>query len=234
VRRPKPYLYSPLEIQRLIEAAALLGPKGSLRPHTYGTMIGLIVSTGLQVGEAIRLTVRDVLLEAKPAYLEVLRTKFRKSRLVPMHSTTADRLRASANERKRLHYDGLSDAFFVSEKGAHLHYDAVWDTFVMLTRRAGVQNDALSRRPSIHGLRHTFAVGRMLDWYRSGMNVRDLIPTLSVYMGHVEPAHTYWYLTATPELLDIAVDLSGARPQRHSISSTRALHAPLLLRRSRL
>lgn len=204
VRRPKPYLYSRQEIERLIAAASLLRPKGSLRPHTYATLIGLIASTGLRVSEAIRLTMRDIRFDADSSHLEILQTKFRKSRLVPLHATTADQLRLYAHERKRLHYDGLSDAFFVSEQGAHLRYDAVWLTFIGLTRRAGIRIDDDTSRPCIHGLRHTFAVGRMLDWYRRGLSVNDLLPTLSIYMGHVQPANTYWYLTATPELLNAA------------------------------
>ena len=205
VRRPKPYLYSRQQIETLIATASLLRPKGSLRPHTFATLIGLIASTGLRVSEAIRLTVRDIHFDADPPHLEVYQTKFRKSRLVPLHSTTTDQLRLYAQERKRLHYDGLSDAFFVSEKGSHLCYDAVWQTFIGLAGRAGIRNDDdASRPPCIHGLRHSFAVGRLLDWYRRGLSVNDLLPTLSVYMGHVQPANTYWYLTATPELLKAA------------------------------
>ncbi len=204
IRRPHPYLYSPQEIERLIEVASHLRPEGSLRPHTYRTIIGLIASTGLRVGEVIRLTQRDVHLGADSPYLEVLQTKFRKSRLVPLHSTTAAQLRLYAAARKRLHYDGLTNAFFVSERGTFLHYDSVRETFHTLTRAAGIRADHARARPCLHGLRHTFAVGRMLDWYRSGVKVQDLLPTLSVYLGHVQPAHTYWYLTATPELLAAA------------------------------
>jgi integrase len=204
VRRPKPYIYSPQEIERLLEAASRLRPKDSLRPHTYSTLIGLIASTGLRAGEAIRLTVRDVHFHADPVYLEVLQTKFHKSRLVPLHPTTTDQLRLYAAERKRLGYDGLTDAFFVSERGAFLHYGTVRKTFRLLTREAGILNDRSRGRPCIQALRHTFAVGRLLDWYRAGLQVRDLLPTLSVYLGHVQPAHTYWYLTATPELLAAA------------------------------
>jgi integrase/recombinase XerD len=81
---------------------------------------------------------------------------------------------------------------------------AVWQTFIGLARRAGIRNDNDASRPCIHGVGHSFAVGRLLDWYRRGLSVNDLLPTLSVYMGHVQPANTYWYLTATPELLNVA------------------------------
>jgi integrase/recombinase XerD len=119
---------------------------------------------------------------------------------VPLHATTADQLRLYAQERKRLHYDGLSDAFFVCEQGSHLCYNGVWQTFVCLVNRAGIRHDEDNGRPYIHGLRHSFAVVPLLDWYRRGLLVNDLLPTLSFYMGHVKPANTYWYLTTTPEL----------------------------------
>jgi len=206
IRRPKPYLYSRQQLERLIEAASLLKPNGSLRSHTYATMIGLIASTGLRVGEAIRLTLSDVHLQTDQPHLEVLRTKFRKSRLVPLHSTTADKLRLYATERKRLYCDDLSEAFFVSTVGTHLCYSAVRKTFVSLTYLAGIQHGSGNTRPCIHGLRHTFAMSRMLEWYHCGLPVNDLLPNLSIYMGHTKPACTYWYLTALPELLSAAGD----------------------------
>jgi integrase/recombinase XerD len=204
VRHPKPYLYSSQEIERLMEVASLLRPEDSLRPNTYATMIGLLASTGLRIGEALRLTIQNVHLETDLSYLEILQTKFGKSRLVPLHATTADRLRLYVAERKRLYYDGLTDAFFVSEQGTYMHYRTVLRTFGTLIRDAGIPDDSSRGRPCMRGLRHTFAVRRLLDWYRSGMKVKELLPTLSVYMGHVQPAHTYWYLTATPELLAAA------------------------------
>jgi integrase len=204
LRRPKPYVYSPQQLEQLIAAAWQLKPNGSLRPHTYATMIGLLASTGLRVGEAIRLTLRDAHLQTDQPHLEVLQTKFQKSRLVPLHCTTADHLRLYAKERKRLYYDGLSEALFVSTEGTHLCYSAVRKTFVSLTHGAGIQKGGDDARPCIHGLRHTFAVSRMIEWYRCGLAVNDLLPNLSIYMGHVKPAYTYWYLTAVPELLTSA------------------------------
>ena len=202
--RPTPYIYSQQEIERLIEAASLLGPPGSLRPHTFATIIGLIASAGLRAGEALRLTVQSVRLDAEPAYLEILKTKFRKSRLVPLHSTTAEKLRIYALERNRLGYDGRTDAFFVSEQSGFLSYSSLLRGFSQLRQAAQISCDNQRGNPCIQALRHTFAVGRLLEWYRSGLKVKDLLPHLSIYMGHVNPAHTYWYLTATPELLAVA------------------------------
>ncbi|NOT56913.1 MAG: tyrosine-type recombinase/integrase [Deltaproteobacteria bacterium] len=206
IHRPTPYLYTPREIAALFHAAATLGPRNSLRPYTYGTVIGLLASTGLRIGEALRLQVTDVRLDATPPHLHIVAGKFRKSRLVPLHPTTVEKLSAYAQERKRLHYDALSDAFFVSEAGKPLSYDACRDTFATLLVRAGIQPPVRGGRPGLHGLRHTFTVERMVEWQRVGLPLKELLPTLSVYLGHVQPAHTYWYLTATPELLTPAAD----------------------------
>jgi integrase/recombinase XerD len=204
LRRPTPYLYSPEEIQQLMRAASLLKPIGSFRAQSYTTMIGLMASTGLRISEAIRLTVANVRMDAETPYIEVLQTKFRKSRLVPLHLITVDKLRDYGEARSRRHFHSLSDAFFISSKGSYLNYYTVWRTFATLKRRAGIRSCETGRRPCIHGLRHTFAVSRLLEWYRAGLNVNDLLPTLSTYMGHSNPVDTYWYLSATPELLSIA------------------------------
>ena len=138
-KRPLPHIYSEAEIQALIDAARQLGPRGSLRPHTVATLIGLVASSGLRAGEAMRLRLTDVDLEAHPARLHVLETKFRKSRLVPIHPSTVDALRAYAQERHRLGYDGLCDFFFVSERAGPLNYRVAARTFVALNRRLGIR-----------------------------------------------------------------------------------------------
>lgn len=206
IRRPTPYLYSASEIEALLSEASRLSPKDSLRPHTYCTLIGLLASSGLRVGEALQLKIQDVRLVAVPPHLHIVKSKFRKSRLVPLHATTVEKMDEYSNKRKLLLYDGLTDAFFVSEKGWYLTYDACWETFVGLLHRTGIHKQARGGRPGFHALRHSFTVGRMVEWHRAGMPVKDLLPHLSVYLGHVQPAHTYWYLTATPELLSGAAD----------------------------
>ncbi|MBV9037110.1 MAG: hypothetical protein JO182_21645, partial [Acidobacteriaceae bacterium] len=94
----------------------------------------------------------------------------------------------------------------VSEQGDHIRYDALRETFLKLARRAGIRKSETGRGPSLHALRHTFAIERMRVWQSNGESIKDLLPHLSVYLGHVQPAHTYWYLTATPELLTMAGD----------------------------
>lgn len=206
-RRRKPFLFSVDEISILLNAASALGPKASLRPQTLSTILGLLASSGLRASEALKLTVADVLLDLNPPRLEVRQTKFNKSRMVPIHKTTASKLREYAEQRCRLKYDGLSDYFFVSERGCCIHYMALYNTFRKLVSGLGFAARDGSRKPSLHSLRHGFAIDRLRTWYQQGADVRAKLPELSVYLGHLEPAHTYWYLSATPELLGEAARL---------------------------
>jgi integrase len=205
--RRKPFLFSAEELSHLLKAALALGPQGSLRPHTLSTLLGLMASCGLRAGEALKLSVRDVLLELQPPRLQIRQTKFRKSRWVPVHPTVADHLRHDAQLRRRLHYDGLSDYFFVSEQGGRLSYRAFNDAFQKLVRGLGLEARDGSRRPSLHSLRHGFAVDCLRAWYQQGLDVGAHLPHLSVYLGHLDPLQTYWYLSATPELLSQAARL---------------------------
>jgi integrase len=209
--RPVPHIYTDTEIGLLIEGANTLRPRGGLRPRTMVTLIGLLASTGLRAGEAIRLRLGDVDLSAAPPLLKIQQTKFRKSRLVPLHPSTAQALRKYSKHRRRVCDEGLCDRFFVSAKGKPLPYRTVSCTFVALTRRVGIRGPVGERGPSLHHLRHTFAVNRLLAWYRDGQDVNARIPELSVYLGHVKPENTYWYLTATTELLALAARRFEAR-----------------------
>lgn len=202
--RPTPYIYSEAEIAALMQEAGALKPTGSLRPHTYATLIGLLASCGLRPGEAVRLRDADVEMEATPPRLVIRETKFRKSRLVPVDSSTADALRSYASTRKRLGYDSLSQTFFVSESGTPLAYSTVGATFLNIVRHLGIHGKASSHGPNLRCLRHTFAVRCLVNWYSQGLDVNKLLPNLSVYLGHAKPENTYWYLTATPDLLSKA------------------------------
>jgi integrase len=201
--RRNPYIYSQPEIEQLLQAARKLRPYGSLRPLTYSTLIGLLVSSGLRPSEALRLTIDDVRLETEPPLLLVFHTKFRKSRIVPIHPTTANMLWTYLRQRKN-HCSGK--AFFVSQQRNLLNPNVAWRTFDTLRRQVGIKTTPDGRRPTLHALRHTFAVNRLVAWYKEGVDIRAWIPRLSVYLGHVEPKDTYWYLTATPELLRTVAD----------------------------
>jgi integrase len=195
--RATPYIYTSQEIVRLIEAAEGLGKPTSLYPQTCATFIGLIASAGLRMGEVVRLSDADVHLDGDPPVITIRESKFRKSRVLPIHPSVADKLRAYRDRR------GRSKSFFEAEHGRPLSESAVWKAFDAARRNAGI-TASNGRRPTLHALRHTFAVNRLLAWYQAGLDVNRWLPHLSVYMGHVEPKCTYWYITATPKLLHFA------------------------------
>jgi integrase/recombinase XerD len=146
-------LFSANEIGRLLKAALSLGPQASLRPHTLSTLLGLLASSGLRASEALNPTVTDLLLDLDPPRLQIRKTKFHKSRLVPIHQTVANKLRQYAELRHYLNYDGLSDSFFVSEQGSPVRYKALNDAFQKLVRGLGIEARDGNRRPNLHSLR---------------------------------------------------------------------------------
>jgi integrase/recombinase XerD len=180
-------------------------PRGSLRGHARQVLLGLLASAGLRVGEALRLCSHDVRLDDTPPHLVVKQTKFGKSRLVPIHATTVDQLRYYADHRRRVYGEKNSPIFLVSESGPLSHPTIlVWLKHVV--KRLGITARSGGRQPCLHSLRHGFAVARVIAWQDAGIDVRSLMPHLSTYLGHVSPAESYWYLTATPELLSTAAD----------------------------
>jgi integrase/recombinase XerD len=205
--RATPYLYSDADVAALIAAAAKL--RFPLRVATYQTLIGLLVVTGLRVGEVIRLDRPDADLDG--GVLTVRESKFGKSRLVPLHPTTTAALRGYLRLRDRLHPHPRTAAMFISPAGTRLLYCNVHSTFQQLARQAGLQSRSASCRPRIHDLRHSFAVRSLLDAYSSGQDGQARLALLSTYLGHVDPAATYWYLSAAPELLALA----GQRLETH-------------------
>ncbi len=205
-RRPPPHIYSEAEIKALFHVAQGLRPQSGLRPHTYTTLIGLLLSCGLRIGEAIKLRLTDVQLKTEPPRLHITRTKFGKSRMVPIHPSTAVALNTYSRIRARLGYDGFCETFFVSERLIPLNLTTVEKGYLSLTQRAGLRAPGSKTGPRLQDLRHTFVVKRLRKWYQEGVDVRDHLPELSVYVGHTRPEHTYWYLTATPELLGSAAE----------------------------
>jgi len=210
--RANPYIYSSQEIVRLIEAAGSFGPRHSLYGQTCATFIGLIASAGLRMGEIIRLADADVYLGDDLSVITIRESKFRKSRMVPIHSSVAEKLRIYRKRR------GRSTSFFKADRGGPLSASAVWKAFNAARSKANITAASTGGRPTLHALRHTFAVNRLLAWYQEGLDVNRWLPHLSVYMGHVEPKCTYWYITATPQLLRFASE-SFARFAREAGAS---------------
>jgi len=198
-QRPQPHIYSEQEISALMRVSRQLSPP--ILRATYVTLIGLLAATGMRLGEALAFEDRDV--DWSRSVLLVRRTKFQKTRLIPVHATTLTAMRHYRASRNRVFPRRHDAAFFVSSAGKRLNKRVVEVTFVRLLRRAGIGR-GLARRPRLHDLRHTFAVTTLRDWYREGIDVEHRLPALSTYLGHVNPSTTYWYLTATPELLVLA------------------------------
>ena len=216
-RRPKPYLFTPDQIAIVMQAAQKAKPQQGLRPHTLATAIGLLACTGLRAGEVMRLMVEDVKLNDKPPHLIVLQTKFGKSRIVPLHSTTADQLQHYADKRTAWHYAGLSEVFFMDERGQPLNHDSLGRWFSQLCHKLGFWPSDNRNPPTLGSLRHSFAVQRLKAWYEAGEEVQALLPNLATYLGHVRPEETYWYLSALPELLGAAADRFEAYATRGAV-----------------
>lgn len=154
----------------------------------------------MRVGEAIALDRDDV--DCRDGALIVRQGKFGKSRELLIDPTTASALRGYVRERDRVLRHPRSPSFLLSLSGTRLHYKNVHFYFLRLLRRAGLGERR--PRPRLHDLRHTFAVTTLMRWYRENVDVEARLPALSTYLGHVAPSSTYWYLTATPELLELA------------------------------
>lgn len=202
--RPAPYLWSQDDICRLLESAREL--PSPMRAATYATLFGLLAASGMRVGEAIALQRHDVELGA--GVITIREAKFDRSRLVPLHPTTTAALGRYAAERERLCPRPRSNAFFLSGSGTALNRSDVSKTLRKITAAIGLRTEAV--RPRVHDLRHSFAVHTLIAWQRSRVNIDEHIVVLSTYLGHVSPAGTYWYLSASPELMELAAErLSG-------------------------
>ena len=196
--RPTPYIYSDAEIQALMDASRALLPE--IRAATYETLIGLLASTGMRIGEAIALDRKDI--NWADELLVIREAKFNKSREVLLHTSTIKALSAYVAKRDLLCPHPLAPSFFVSTRGTRLVLVTVDWTFRSLVAKA-IPSPQHCR---IHALRHTFAVNTLLRWYRDGGDIEARMPLLSTYLGHGDPRATYWYLSAVPELLGLATE----------------------------
>jgi len=200
--RVAPYLYSPGEIRALMAAARALSPR--LRAATFETVIGLLAVTGLRPGEALGLDRIDV--DLSDGALHVRAAKQNKHREVPLHDTTTIALRKYSRLRDRHRPVPGSPAFFVSQQGSRLSASAFHATFAKLIGQIGLEGAGERTRPRAHDIRHSFAVRTLIGWYQAGENVDAKLPLLATFLGHVDPASTYWYLQASPELLSLVRD----------------------------
>lgn len=201
-RRKTPYIYDDDEISRLLKAASLLQSATALRASTYTTFFGLLASTGMRISEPIALDCKDV--DLTQAIVTVRWTKFAKTRLIPIHSSTVDKLAEYSRLRSSIFIRPKSPSFFVSQRGTRLTQWSVRYTFVKLSREIGLRAPHDSHGPRVHDMRHTFAVKTLLRWYQTGVDVERHMPELATYLGHTHVNDTYWYISAVPELLSLA------------------------------
>ncbi len=201
-RRRPPYIYSDEEIRQLIKAAKRLPSTSGLRPETYSTLFGLLAVTGMRIFECLALNNEDI--DMSQGVLSIRQTKFRKSRLVLIHTSTQRRLRQYVRRRDRVHPKPRTQSFFVSDHGARLTRSTVRWTFIRLSHQIGFRGPSDRHGPRLHDFRHAFAVRTLLAWYRADVDVERHMPELATYLGHAHITDTYWYLTAVPELLHLA------------------------------
>lgn len=207
-RRSKPYIYTEQEIEHLMTEAALLPSPMGLRALNYVTLIGLLAVTGIRPGEVVALNLSDV--DLKNGILVIRQTKFGKSRFVPIDDSTCSVLSDYANRRNKLYTRLQTNSFFVSERGTRLSLGSVRRTFAKVSCTVGLRTAKDGRRigrgPRLQDFRHTFATRRIIKWYQAGLDVNRELPKLTSYLGHSNVSHTYWYIEAVPELLQLATE----------------------------
>ena len=200
-RRRTPHLFSEQDTLRLIDAIAQVRRCGALRPLTFSTLLGLLARTGMRIGEAINLRVEDARLDVTPPHLLIHESKFGKSRYVVLHPSAAEHLRLYLDKRAEMLRGRQVEPFFINGHGARLDYNSQRMAFIRLLRLTGIEAVAGQKKPTVHSFRHSFAVRRLTLWHRERRDVQQLLPHLAVYLGHLGPENTYWYVSGTPELL---------------------------------
>jgi integrase len=213
-RRRQPHIYTLSEVQRLMAATEFLRAPAGLRATTYATLLGLLWATGIRPGEALGLDVNDV--DLRQGVLAIRDSKFGKSRFVPIDETTRIALTAYATRSEGVR---RCSAFLISNKGLRLNGGNARRTFVGLSRTAGLRPPSSVKQrhgwgPRLQDFRHTFTTLKLVEWYRSGIDVHRELPKLVTYLGHVDVAFTYWYIEGIPELLQLARQASekGRQP----------------------
>lgn len=210
VGRPRPpHIYTDDELQRVLEETHRYASRHPFRGLTLRTMICLAASTGLRIGEVIRLNDTD--LDFTTGTLTVHHTKFNKHRLVPPHPTALEALRNYLRVRSLVFPVPRCEALFVNHRGERFIPHCLQGAIRKLVRRANILRLS-GGYPTFHHLRHTFAVKRLVAWYREGIDVQAMLPVLATYLGHVGYSETAYYLSTNPELLELALARAQGSP----------------------
>lgn len=196
LHRPTPHIYTKNEIYSLMSATKLIDQKKEINIITLKYIIGLIVSTGIRISEAIKLVDKDVDLEN--GILQINESKAHKSRYLPLHTTTTQALKKYVMLRDNEIKNRSNLSFFINDKGNSISIGKIEVDYKLLRETAGLKNN-----PRLYDFRHTFACNRLLKWYEEEKNIDAMIIYLATYLGHSSVLNTYWYLTATPELFSI-------------------------------
>ena len=194
--RPLPYIYTPVEISKMIWATNSIREQYPLRREVYATLLGLIAATGLRVSEALALRFDDV---QPGGVLRVRKTKFGKSRLVPLHPTATAALDRYLDLRRRI-TTTTDDHIFISLRGTKLPHRTMCCTFRRILKIAKIA-PSRKRAPRVHDLRHTFATRALEKCGADRKSIAKQFLALSTYLGHIDLKSTYWYQEATPELM---------------------------------
>ncbi len=210
----QPYIYSEAEVRALLAAASGLAPPSALRPLTYCTLLGLLYSTGMRIGEALALNLND--FYSAEGRLYIAEGKFHKARWVPLSPSTCRALHRYVQRRLQTTPHSLDSPLFLNQRCRRLHYGTVNETFHRLLCQCAIPHNKRTD-PRIHDMRHTFAVQRLLAWYRDGHDVNARLPWLATYMGHVDIGSTQVYLHPTAELLEQV----GTRFRSHYLHSVK-------------
>jgi integrase/recombinase XerD len=217
--RPKPFIYTSGEIAQLLDQAAMLPSVNGIRRLTYPTLFGLIAVTGLRISEALSLDRADI--DFTQEIVIVRNGKSGKQRIVPFSPSTSLRLQSYVRERDRL-CEGRPVPFFVDDHGRRISDCAARYNFASISQAVGLRQLQRFQRhgvgPRIHDLRHTFAVQTMIDWYRQGLDANQEMIKLTTMLGHESVSHTYWYIEAIPELLELASRRAELSPERETRS----------------
>jgi integrase/recombinase XerD len=203
-RRSLPYIYSTDELARIVETTSRLRQTYPLRRETYATLLGLIAATGIRISEVLNLKLSDVLVDG---ILRIERTKFAKSRLIPLHPSVIDALDRYMRLRRKLAV--TDDHLFLSARKKRIDPSTVYLAFRLVLRLADITPER-TRPPRIHDMRHSFATRALQECMTRSPDVAHHFVALSTYLGHADIASTYWYLEATAELMSDISTLAEA------------------------
>ncbi len=198
----EPYIFTQNDINKVMEQANNLNAQNKLLAQTYATIIGLLWTTGMRIGEVIRLKIEDI--DHVNGVLYVRQTKFFKSRAIPLLPSTAQKLKTYLTQREKQGYKNVSDDFvFINNQGHACTISTTPRTIRTLIIRAGIKSPN-NHTPRVHDIRHSFATNWLRDIYQSGKDPNSYLPVLATYMGHANIANTQVYLHPSVELLGVA------------------------------